>query len=50
MPDLNNRKPMDLRRRGIYLLPNLVNDKVCYTTVRLVLPTNYQLPADFASN
>ena len=23
MPDLNNRKPMDLRRRGIYLLPNL---------------------------
>jgi CDP-diacylglycerol--serine O-phosphatidyltransferase len=23
MPELNNRKPMDLRRRGIYLLPNL---------------------------
>ena len=23
MPDLNNRKPMDIRRRGIYLLPNL---------------------------
>ncbi len=23
MPDLNTRKPMDLRRRGIYLLPNL---------------------------
>ena len=23
MPDLNHRKPMDLRRRGIYLLPNL---------------------------
>ena len=24
MPELNNRKPMDLRRRGIYLLPNLL--------------------------
>ncbi|MBI4938381.1 MAG: CDP-diacylglycerol--serine O-phosphatidyltransferase [Nitrosomonadales bacterium] len=23
MPELNDRKPMDLRRRGIYLLPNL---------------------------
>ena len=23
MPELNNRKPMNLRRRGIYLLPNL---------------------------
>jgi CDP-diacylglycerol--serine O-phosphatidyltransferase len=23
MPELNNRKPIDLRRRGIYLLPNL---------------------------
>ena len=23
MPELNERKPMDLRRRGIYLLPNL---------------------------
>ena len=23
MPEFNNRKPMDLRRRGIYLLPNL---------------------------
>ena len=23
MPDLNSRKPLDLRRRGIYLLPNL---------------------------
>jgi CDP-diacylglycerol--serine O-phosphatidyltransferase len=23
MPDLNTRKPIDLRRRGIYLLPNL---------------------------
>ncbi len=23
MPELNNRKPLDLRRRGIYLLPNL---------------------------
>jgi CDP-diacylglycerol--serine O-phosphatidyltransferase len=23
MPELNTRKPMDLRRRGIYLLPNL---------------------------
>ena len=23
MPDLNNRKPLNLRRRGIYLLPNL---------------------------
>jgi len=23
MPELNKRKPMDLRRRGIYLLPNL---------------------------
>ena len=23
MPDLNERKPMDLRKRGIYLLPNL---------------------------
>ena len=23
MPDLNKRKPMDLRRRGVYLLPNL---------------------------
>ena len=23
MPDLNHRKPIDLRRRGIYLLPNL---------------------------
>ncbi len=24
MPELNDRKPMNLRRRGIYLLPNLL--------------------------